>query len=327
MKESRLFHLYKVFRNFLFSSVNKEFLIFLFFFALSGTFWLLMTLNETYEREVEFPVEIVDIPENVVLTSDTTTFIHVTVRDKGYSLLAYIYGDRINSIKIKFNNYAKKTGKGILSNAELQKLISQQLFNSSRIVGIKPDKFEFYFNYGMNKRVPVRLFGRVTPGPSYYLAKTFFSPDSVDVYASREILDSIKYIYTERLNILNITDTVVRDVALRKIRGAKYVPGHVRITVCADILTEEKVDVPIVAINMPAGKILRTFPSRVTVTFTVGASLFRSISPDKFKVVVDYNELMASPSDKCNIYLREIPHGAWNARINMSQVDYLIEEQ
>ena len=41
-------------RNFLFSSVNRNF-DFLFFFALSGIFWLLMTLNGTYEREIKIP--------------------------------------------------------------------------------------------------------------------------------------------------------------------------------------------------------------------------------------------------------------------------------
>ena len=39
----------KIVRGFLFTLVNKEFLIFLFFLLLSGIFWLLMTLNETYE--------------------------------------------------------------------------------------------------------------------------------------------------------------------------------------------------------------------------------------------------------------------------------------
>ncbi len=39
-------------RKSLFKLVNKDFLIFLFFLALSAVFWLLMTLNETYEKEV-----------------------------------------------------------------------------------------------------------------------------------------------------------------------------------------------------------------------------------------------------------------------------------
>ena len=114
---------------------------------------------------------------------------------------------------------------------------------------------------------------------------------------------------------------------LNRIKGVKYVPENVKVSICPDILTEEKFEVPIVAVNMPAGKVLRTFPSRVTVTFTVGASMFRSIRPEGFKVVADYNEVMENPSEKCNIYLRSVPHGVRNARISFNQVDYLIEEQ
>ena len=327
MNDSRLFRILKSIRNFLFSGLNREFLIFLFFLVLSGTFWLLMTLNETYEREVEVPVQLVDIPKNVVLTSDTTSYVRITVRDKGFSLLAYLYGNKIHTVKVNFKNYAKKTGEGVISSAELQKLMYQQLFSSSHIVGMKPDKYEFFYNYGLKKLVPVKLSGRVSPGQSYYLSKIFFTPDSVEIYASRETLDSIRYVSTQVLNISNLTDTLEKQVALNRIKGVKYVPEDVKISICPDILTEEKFEVPIIAENMPEGKILRTFPARVTVTFTVGASLFRSIRPEGFKVVADYEELMKNPSDKCNIYLRSVPHGVRNARMNMNQVDYLIEEQ
>lgn len=327
MSETGFVHILKLVRNFLFSWMNREFLIFLFFLFLSGAFWLLMALNETYEKEIEIPVQLVEIPKNVVLTSDTTTIVRVTVRDKGFSLLAYLYGNKINPISVKFKNYAKKTGVGVIPQAELQKIMSRQLFSSSAILSMKPDKYEYFFNYGLKKRMPVRLIGKIIPGQSYYLSKITFSPDSVDIYASREMLDSIKHVNTEPLNIRNLTDTVIKDVALYRIKGVKYVPEKVKVSICPDILTEEKCEVPIEAVNMPEGKILRTFPSRVTVTFTVGASLFRTISPERFKVVVDYNELMAEPSDKCNIYLRSVPHGVRNARLNVAQVDYLIEEQ
>jgi len=327
MNNINLFHIYKSIRGFLLKLVNREFLIFLFFLIVSGTFWLLMTLNETYEREIKVPVRLVDIPNNVVLTSDTTTYIQVSVRDRGYSLLTYIYGNKVQTVNVKFTTYAKKTGSGFISSSELQKLIYTQLFSSSRIVGIKPDKYEFFYNYGLNKRVPVRLYGKVAPSQSYYLSKVIVSPDSIDVFANPGILDSIKYVNTEKLRMINLTDTVVKYIPLRKIRGVKYVPDKIKLSVYPDILTEEKVEVPITALNMPEGKKLRTFPSRATVTFTIGAGMFRSINPDKFKVVVDYNELMANPSEKCNVYLHFIPAGVRNARIDIKQVDYLIEEQ
>ena len=327
MNDLKLFHILKLTRNFLFGWMNREFLVFLFFLVVSGTFWLLMALNETYEKEIELPIQLVDIPKNVVLTSDTTTNVRVTVRDKGFSLLAYIYGNKIRTIRVKFGNYAKKTGEGTIVSTELQKMIYQQLFNSSHIVSMKPDKYEFFYNYGLNKRVPVKLVGKIVPGQSYYISKIFFLPDSVEIFASSEMLDSIKFVNTSFLNITNLTDTLERQIALNKIKGVKYVPEDVKISICPDILMEEKFEVPIEAINMPEGKILRTFPSRITVTFTVGASLFRSIRPELFKVVADYAEVMANPSEKCSIYLRSVPHGVRNARISVNQVDYLIEEQ
>lgn len=324
---SRPSHIFGIFRNFFFSSANKEFLIFSFFFVLSGAFWLLLALNETYEKEITIPVRLVDIPQNVILSSDTTVFVRLNVRDKGYTLLTYQYGDKLHTVKASFPNYVKKDGVGTVSSAELQKLLYQQLFNSSKITSLKPDKLEFFFNNGQTKRVPVKIYGKVEPGLSYYLSKLEVSPDSVDIYANQDVLDSINYVHTVRLNLVNITDTIIKEVSLHKRKGVKYVPSRVKVIACPDVLTEEKADVPVTALNMPAGKVLRTFPARVTVTFTCGASMFRSIHTEQFKVVADYNEITAEPSEKCNIYLRGIPHGVRNARLSVSQVDYLIEEQ
>ena len=61
---------YIIIRNFLFSWLNKEFLVFLFFLLLSGIFWLLMTLNETYEKEYYVAVRLSNVPKNIVLTSN-----------------------------------------------------------------------------------------------------------------------------------------------------------------------------------------------------------------------------------------------------------------
>ena len=77
---------------------------------------------------------------------------------------------------------------------------------------------------------------------------------------------------------------------------------------------------------MPSGKVLRTFPSKIKVSFTIGASMFRRVSAQQFSLVVDYNEIITHPSNKCNVYLHTSPHGVRNAKLEISQVDYLIEQ-
>jgi len=169
--------------------------------------------------------------------------------------------------------------------------------------------------------------GNVVPARNYYLAHVQFKPDNVVVYASKESLDQISEVSTEYLNIVNFDDTVTRTVKLKAIHGAKIVPQTVRMTLYPDILTEGSLEVPIAAINKPAGLIIRTFPQRVKVKFTAGANVFRLVRPSDFSVVVNYKEIAAHPSDKCKLYLRSHSRFATNASLDMSQVDYLIEQQ
>ena len=218
------------FSNFLFSRANKEFLIFLFFLALSGAFWLSLTLNETYEQEFAVPFTVTDIPKNAVLTSDDVDTIRMTIRDKGIVLLAYNYGDYLKEVKVPFRKYTHNNGTGHVSAQELQKLVYQRLLSSSKIISVKQDKLEFYYNYGTKKQVPVRWSGRVIPDELFFVSRVHYSPDSVTIYAADDKLDSISIIYTEPLNYANFRDTLRIDCRLTKMKGVKIVPDHVRVT-------------------------------------------------------------------------------------------------
>lgn len=47
-------------------------------------------------------------------------------------------------------------------------------------------------------------------------------------------------------------------------------PGAVDLTLPVDIYTEKTVEVPLHGVNFPADKVLRTFPSKVQITFKIG---------------------------------------------------------
>ena len=314
-------------RNFLSTIVNKEVLIFLFFLSVSGLFWLVITVTETYEREFSVPLRLVNVPKDIVVTSEVDDTVKVTIRDKGYILLAYKYTLTDDPISIDYKLHAPKDEKSTVSTSELQKLIYQQLSKSSRIISLKPDRLVYYFTRGKSKTVPLRLNGKIVMGQSHYVSRIVFSPERVDVYARKSLLDSIHYAFTENMVISNLTDTIVRTVALKKVLGAKFVPSEVKVTIYPDILTEANVEVPITAVNMPEGKTLRTFPSRVKVLFVTGVGNVRNISANQFRVEADYSDIEAHPSEKCSLSLVAIPQGVRNPRLEISEVDYLIETQ
>ena len=315
-------------RVFLFSRGNKEFLIFLFFLALSGAFWLLLTLNDTYEQEFAVPVAVVDVPKNAVLTSDEVDTVKMTIRDKGIFLISYYYGDYLKNIRIHFRSHSHNNGTGTIAAQELQKIVYSRLFTSSKILSTKPDKLEFYYSYGTKKKVPVRWSGRVIPEELYFISRVEYSPDSVTIYASEEKLDSINMVYTEQLNYANFRDTLSVNCRLSKIKSVKMVPDHVQVNFFTDVLTEERIEgIPVQGINMPEGKTLRTFPAKVAVNFVTGVNVYRNLRPQDFTVVVDYNDIKNNPSEKCDIHLKDVPSGISRARLETTQVDYLIESQ
>ena len=315
-------------RDFLFSKTNREFLIFLLFLLLSGIFWLMMTFNETYEKEIVLPVRYVNVPQSAVLTSGESDSIHVNISDKGFSLFAFIYSRDSHTIDIDFTKYALPDGIGSVPAIDLQHMIEQLLPTSAKITSLKTEKLVFYYNNGEKKKVPVRWRGHLKTDPHYFIAKTLIEPDSVTIFASREKLDSIHYVYTRELNYSDIHDTLIVTSELQSMQGVKIVPNRVKINIQTDVLTEETIDsIPVVGINMPKGKVLRTFPSRVSVKIVTGMKNYKAIMPSDILVVADYEQFKDETSDKCTLQVKKVPEGVSRATLNIKQVDYLIEEQ
>ena len=314
-------------KGFMFSNMNKQVFIFLFFLLLSAVFWLILTLNETYEKELKVPVHIVNVPKNVVLTSSADDTLRITVRDKGWVILTYMYGEQRPKISINFKAYDRGNGGGIISASDLKRISDQLKESTTRIVSIKPEKLEFFYNNGERKRVPIRWAGRVIPEQLYFISYVTYSPDSVDIYASAEKLDSIQVINTEPLNHVGFRDTLSVNCRLVHPSDVKVVPERITVNFHTDVLTEEGINVPVRCINLPAGKVLRTFPAKVRVNFVAGVGQIKSLRAEDFDVVADYLEIEQKPSEKCNIYLRNVPEGINRATLSARQVDYLIEEE
>lgn len=306
--------------------LNKQFLIFLFFLALSAVFWVFQTLNETYEYDFLVPIELRNVPSNVVITTDLPQNLHVQLRDKGSQLFAYRYTRKFNPVVVDYNAHDNSSGHVVIPANEIRRQIASQLLAGTQLLNIKPDTIEFYYNFGQCKRVPVVMLGEVRTGRLYSLAKTTFSADSVTVYASREILDTITGAYLQPFNLRNLTDTTRVRRPFTQLRGVKFVPSQIDVTFCIDRLVEKTVQIPVQQVNFPASKQLRTFPAAVNVTFQVGMGLYRKITSENFVLVVNYEDLLKNKTNRCHLSIKTVPDGVTHVRINPQDVEYIIEE-
>lgn len=313
-------------KDFLLSDKSREFFVFLFFFFIASGFWLLQTLNNDYETEFTMPIRLKGVPNDVVLISEPASEVSIRVKDKGTVLLNYMLGKSFYPLVLDFQDYKGDGNHVRIDASDFQKKIQMQLNASTQLIYTKPDTLEYYYSAGEAKRVPVLLEGKVRAARQYYLADTIFKPDSVLVYASKESLQFIDEVYTEPVSVSDISDTLRQQVLLTASKGVKLVPSSVQLELPVDIYAEKTVEVPIEGVNFPAGKVLRTFPSKVKITFQVGMSRFRQITANDFHLLVSYEELMESDSEKYRIRLKRVPEDVSQVRIQPEEVDFLIEQ-
>lgn len=317
---------YKKVRNCLSALLNRQFLTFLFFLGLSASFWFLLALDREYEFEVEVPLQLTNVPKNVIITTDPPKSVKLTLKGKGSDMLVYRYLKKIQPANFSFSSLNTSSQHVIISRTELLKLITPRLSSNVRIVSVHPEQPDFFYNNGLNKKVPVRLTGKIKANKLFYISAISVVPDSVQVYASKEILDTLRFAYLEPVYYRSLQDTTRIRRNFKSIRGAKFDPASAQINVYVDQLTEKTVQVPVQWVNFPATKILRTFPSKVNITFQVGASMYRRITADNFVLVVNYADLINNKQNKCKLQLKSLPQGVSHVRISPSEVDYVIED-
>ena len=308
---------------------GRDMLVFAFFLVVSSGFWLLQKLDDTIEADIKVPLELVNVPNGIIITSPLPEEVTVTVRDRGTNLLNYMQSnDGIDPIRLDYAIYdnGAVAGKASVSATDVQRAFLQQMNSSVEVVRMHPSKFEFHYNRGVSRMVPVKFVGTLATQQQNYLMDLAFNPDSVIVYAPSTILDTLKYAYTERLDIKGLDETTTFDLSFPKRPGVMVVPEQVQMTAHVDYYTEQTMRVPVVGLNFPAGISLKTFPAEVTLKYRVGAAMARQITAENLVLAATYEELLNNNTGKLRLQLKSIPLGVSNVRIYPSEVDYLLEQ-
>ncbi len=321
-------YLYKKVSNFLSKAQSRELLTFLFFLSLSFLFWVLQSMNEEGEANFSVPVTYTNIPEQVVITNVLPDHIGMRLRDKGIILLNYSFSNKFQPIQIDFKKYQNKKGVIQIRNEQLMALLKKQLNIGSSVVSLSPDTLSIYYSEQKGKKIPVLLQSDISSAPQAQIGKPFrISPDSVLIYAPREMLDTIHDISTQKLVLTNLTDTVTTRVSLLQEYGSKVIPSQVEVTIPVEEYTEKRMSLPLELLGVPDSLTLRTFPGTVQLSCFVGLNAFRDIFPELFEVAIDYNEIRQAQGNKVPVKIMRAPDNVTNIRVNPDSVEFILEQK
>ncbi|MBQ5663510.1 MAG: YbbR-like domain-containing protein [Bacteroidaceae bacterium] len=304
---------------------GREFLLFLFFFFVSCSLWLMMTLNKYYETDIKIPLRVKKFPDELYAVSTVDEEITVKIRDRGTTLLNYKIQNFLPTT-IEYKDFLKQSGRLTLSTGAMRKQIAGQLATSTEIISLSPDSI-IYYTQESTQKYPVEIIGEISSAIQYEIGEIKITPDSVWVFGPQSATDTMNFVYTEPINKKELRDSLTIDVKLQSNKGVKYNPEKVNIKIPITPYTEKTFEKNIKGIGFPSNYTLKAFPSKAKVIFNVNTAQIDSVQAEDFSIGIMYGDIYGNKSDKVKLTLMKHPEGVRNIRIIPNEVEYLIEHQ
>ena len=239
-------------------------------------------------------------------------------------MLKYKFGN-LPTLQIDFDKYSDGRGLIRVSSADLMSELRSIFSATSVITAVNPDSLRLLYTNLPPKKVPLCFDLDVQPNLQYVINGAVRSNvDSVLVYSDKNTLSALTEVYTYHVEERDLTDTLVREVAVAPIVGAKIVPKSVRLTIPVEQLIYKKQRVPVLVIDQPANINVLTFPAMVEASFLVPQSMYRKTVG--IKAAVYYNDVLESATNHVAVRVVEAPAICKSVSLSVDSVEYIIEK-
>lgn len=300
----------------------RNILMFLVFVAIATVFWFIIALNDNVTETFRVKVQIVNVPDSVTFITDPPSDIHVTLRDKGTTIL------RSGVVKnpeliINFRDYARD-GIMRLSHADFTAELKADLGGVATISASSIDSLRLYYTTSPGKRVPVIVNADLKAASGYMIQGAPVSMTKfVKVYSFHDESDTVVAVHTKKLVKKGLSQTSEFNIALQPVSHVKIVPSKVDVRVNVEPLVHKETFVNVDVVNTPAGENLLLFPNRVPVSFYVPMSHFND-EEYRIRVEADYNDIKTTSTSRVPVRITASAPGLINIELKADSVEYTL---
>lgn len=301
----------------------RELATFLIFVLIAASFWVIMALNDSVQDSFDVKINITDVPDSVTFITVPPQKIHLSVRDKGTSLLRHGWLHH-NQVNFSFKDYASD-GVFRVGRSDVLSRLKETFGAGAQLSSLSLDSLRATYTTDRGRRVPVSVEADVTAASGKLISEKFnCQPAAVRIFAvNGEMLDTIKYVVTQKIYRRNLSETTVVDVSVMQIPGVRIIPSSVKVTIPVEPLVSKETYVTITPCNVPTGEDLLLFPARVAVTYYVPMSKFND-DDSGLQVIVDYDDIQRIYSDRLPVRLGNVPSGLRNVVLKTDSVEYTL---
>ncbi|MEZ4883402.1 MAG: YbbR-like domain-containing protein [Chitinophagales bacterium] len=295
------------------------------FFAclcISCMIWLLSALSENYKTEVKVDIEFTNFPEDKILVEPPDSILYLFVDASGSDLMRSIGFYRP---KIKLD-YQKLLNTNSLSTASFINQFEEQL-SGLNIIDIKPDSIYLDLEQRLIKKVPIVLMEKIETAKRFEIAgQVTIEPDSVLIEGPESLVDTIRFMLTETLELKNVTQAGNGELKLQNNFPKNVQIAHktVQYGFTVEEFTEKRLTIPITTENLKVNKPVVLYPRSVELQCLVPTSEYNEIDKTYFVVIADFTNVDLSVHKKVPLEVVEQPINAKFVRILTKQADFIV---
>lgn len=303
--------------------------VFLICLAISVFIWFLITLSKESYTSLEYPIEFVNLPTDMVLVNNPDSVLTFRISSGGFELFTLRYLNRKRPVRVDLEAVNLEEQDSIFTGAfltsRLTASIRKQYSFSEELISISPETIEFRFEPLSGKMVPVKSALLLEFQKQFRLSDTItFVPPQVKVIGPRNLVDALDQVFTYPERVVDISGNISGRVKLEKPIAHEQLtlqPEEVEFRLQADKFTESTLELPVSILSKDV--MVKTFPQKVKVTFLVSLSDFKRIDPSLFEAGI---VLPDPPGEgtKAKVSLSRIPAFVEVTRIEPEEVDFLV---
>ncbi|MDR3308381.1 MAG: hypothetical protein LBS80_00305 [Tannerella sp.] len=308
----------------------KETLIFGFFLLLAFSFWLLLNLQQDVQRKITRRLNYEDLPLGWVLTEDAPQTINISLKDKGLTLLAYLWQVKSAPVNISVSDLAKPTDTTLFMSHEfLEKAVAKQLqlLGTSTIVSIEPNEIRLHIDRMSSSILPVAPNIKVQTKAGFGLSDSIRILEAgIKVYGSKKVLDTMRFISTKHLALKDLSDKKEVTLELDLPAGIQAERTSVKALISVEEYTEKTLNIGVVCPNIPPNYMLRMFPASVEVICSLPLSQFKALNAEDLEIIMPFSDFKAKQTTgKITVKLTKSPAYVINPVIVPEELEFIIE--
>ena len=266
--------------------------VFLVFLGLAIITSFTSKLVSTYEKNIDFTVLLSDLPNDKVLTNQSSEKISLKLKGYGFNFARYYF----KNPELKFTIDEMKINKSSFIWTKENNLFSLERFvRPMTLLSISEDSLVFYFDKYTTKSIPVKGFTEIKYAAGYgNFGSLKLTPDSVKVIGPSNTIQKINSIETELISIENVKYDLKGKINLNLdgLENTIIENTEVDYFLNVDQYTEQTVVVNINVVSNLNKLSFNYFPKTVKVKFLVSVDNYIKINPIDFKIECYVNDIL-----------------------------------